>query len=212
VLEDVAGVEVLEVGVGAAQVRQGSVASGGIVRGQGERHGHVGGRDLTGRERGVDVPLPDLDLALEGQHHLAVLVAARGLHVHDALVALARRALHAEHGRLRLERVAHAHRHAETHVDVLEVGACVLGDVLDALTEDDRHHHARLDDEPSEAVRLRVADVLREGVRRHREVGEDREQPLGDRLAALVPVGVARAEVLEEVPVLLADDRHGSVP
>src|SRR5262249_49368444 len=42
-----------------------------------------------------------------------------------------------------------------------------------------------------------------------REVGEEREQPFGDRLAALVPQPLAGAKVLEVVPVLLLDRRHG---
>ena len=48
-------------------------------------------------------------------------------------------------------------------------------------------------DEALEAVRARVARVLRERVRRHRELGEGGEQPLGDRLPALVAEDAARA-------------------
>src|SRR5204862_5403845 len=54
-----------------------------------------------------------------------------------------------------------------------------------------------------------VARVLRQRIGGHREVGEDGEQPLGDRLAALVSEDLSGPEVVEEVAVLLADDRHG---
>ena len=158
------------------------------------------------------VALPYLHLALEREHHLASLVAAGGLHVHHAEHRVARRALHPEHARLGLERVAEVDRGAEAHVDVLEVRARVLGDVLHALAEHDQHHEAGRHDETLEAVRLRVASVLRERVRGHREVGEEREQPFGDRLPALVPVDVAGDEILEKMPALLPNDRHGGGP
>ena len=107
--------------------------------------------------------------------------------------------------RLDLDRVADVDRRAEAHVDVLEVGARVLGDVLDGLAERDEHREPGRHDEPLEAVRARIARVLRERVRGHRELGEGGEQALGDRLAALVAEDLTRAEVLEEVAGLLAD-------
>src|SRR5262249_35119940 len=56
-----------------------------------------------------------------------------------------------------------------------------------------------------EAVGARVAGVLRERVRGHRELGEGREEPLGQRLAALVAEDLPGPEVLEEIAGLLAD-------
>src|SRR5207247_4293196 len=134
-------------------------------------HGNLVRRHLTFRHGRVGVALPHLHLALVGEHDLAVLVAPDGLDVHDAAVALARRRLYAEDRRLGLDRVAHAHRRAEAHVDVLEVGAPVLGDVLHALAEDDVHHQAGRGDQTAEPVGPGVATVTGEGVGRGAEIG-----------------------------------------
>src|SRR5439155_1108024 len=126
--------------------------------------------------------------------------------------AFARRRLHAEDGRHRLDRVTDADRRAEAHVDVLEVRAPVLGDVLHALAEDDVHHQAGWRDQAAEPVRLGVAPVLGEGVGGEAEVREDGEEALGDRLAALVAEDLPGAEVLQEVAVLGGALGHGAVP
>jgi hypothetical protein len=129
--------------------------------------------------------------------------------VDDATVGLFRGSTHAEHQRLGLDRVPDVHRDAEAHVDVLEVRAPVLGDVLDALAEDDVHHQARGRDEALEAVRPREPRVLRQGVRREREVREDGEKALGQRLPPAMPEHLAGLEMLDEISVLAADCRHG---
>ena len=124
-------------------------------------------------------------------------------------------ALMPEHPGLDLDGVADVDRRAEAHVDVLEVRARVLRDVLDRLAEGDEHREAGGTHEPLVAVGARVARVLRERVRRHRELREGREQALGDGLPALVSEHLAGHEVLEEVAGLLAEDArvagHGSL-
>ena len=64
-------------------------------------------------------------------------------------------------------------------------------------------------DEAAEAVGPRIARVLGERIRRHGELGEGREQSLGDRLAALVSEGLPEVEVLEVVAGDLAEDARG---
>jgi hypothetical protein len=168
------------------------------------------GRLALGHRR-LEVALPHLDLPLVREHHLAVLVASGRLHVDHAAVALLGRRLHAENGRLGLDRVADADRHPEPHVGVLEIRTPVLRDVLDALREDDVHHEARRRDEPPEAVGLRVAHVLRERVRREAEVGENREEPLGQGLPAAVAEDLPGTELLEEIAVFRRSFGHGRV-
>jgi len=51
--------------------------------------------------------------------------------------------------------------------------------------------------EALEAVGPRIARVLGQGVRRHGELGEGREEALGERLSALVPEELPGAEVLD---------------
>jgi hypothetical protein len=158
---------------------------------------------------GRRIVLPTLHLPLERQDDLTVLVSTRGLHVHDTPVRLLRRATDAEHERLGLDRVSDVHRNAETHVDVLEIGATVLRDVLDALAEDDVHHQSRRCDQAPIPVCPGEPCVLRQGVGREREVREDREQALGQRLAPAVPEYLAGTKLLDEISVLPANGRHG---
>ena len=63
----------------------------------------------------------------------------------------------------------------------------------------------------AEAVRPCVSGIFGERVRREGEVGEDREQPFGDGLAATMPEDLARMEILEEIAVLRGSIGHGSL-
>ncbi len=202
--------EVLEPGVAVREVGQRAVVARGVVGRQPERAGHLVGRHLALVDRRPRILLVDLHLALPGGHHRLVrgahVLAGGALHVDDAEVRPAAGDTHAQHLGLHLDGVADVERRAEAHVDVLEVGARVLGDVLDRLAEGDQHHQAGRAQQATEAVAARVARVLRQRVRGHRELGEGGEQALGDRLAALVAEHLAEPEVLEEVPGLLAQD------
>jgi len=80
----------------------------------------------------------------------------------------------------------------------IRVGAGVLGDILDALAEDDGHRQSGGADEVGVSVALGVVAVLAERVGGHVEFGEGVEEPFGDRLPNLVAEGVADAEVFEE--------------
>src|SRR5262245_26566937 len=213
VLDQRAGLEVLEVGVGAREVRERLVPARGFVGWEPELALDAVGGGLPGVERCGLVPLVDLDLALPGEHDRlfarADVLAGRRLHVDDPEVRLARGGADPEHLRLYLDRVADVERGAEAHVDVLEVGAGVLRDVLDRLAEGHEHHEPGRADEALEAVGAGVARVLGERVRGHRELGEGREEALGQRLPALVPEYLPRPEILEEVAGLLADAAGG---
>src|SRR5262245_23153885 len=101
VLDDVAGREVCEIGIGVGEVREVPVTPAGVVRRQAERRLDALRRRLAIVQRRVAVALPHLHLALEGEHDLARLVAAGGLHVDDPEHRVARRALDAEHARPR---------------------------------------------------------------------------------------------------------------
>jgi hypothetical protein len=208
-LDRVARTEVLEVGVVVRQVSE--LRIGGAVpvgRNEGLDLDRLG-LQLSGADLPGGIALEDLDLALVGNHELAGLLGAEALHVHDSPVGIPRRGRHAEHGRLDLDRVANMDRRPEAHVDVLEVGASVLRDVFDGLAERDRHDQPRGSHQPLEAVRLRVTQVLVQRVGRHREVGEVRQQSLVHGPASLVPEDLAHPEVLEKVPCLLSNHRHG---
>ena len=108
--------------------------------------------------------LVDLDLALPGHHHGLVrrahVLAGRGLDVDDPEVGAVRRGPYTQGLRLHLDGVADVDGRTEAHVDVLEVGACVLGDVLDGLAEGHQHDQTRRADEAPEAVGAGVARVL----------------------------------------------------
>src|SRR5262245_22576656 len=75
VLDDVAGSEVLEIRVVVGEVGEVAVATRRVVRRERERRLDARGRRLALVQRGVPIALPHLHLALEGQHHLAALVA-----------------------------------------------------------------------------------------------------------------------------------------
>jgi hypothetical protein len=197
-----------------AQLR---VAVAARVRWQPQVAGDLGGLDLEALDLDRFVVLVDLDLALPGHHdrfvwRTDVLVGGR-LHVDDPQVGPARRGPNAQNPGLDLDRVSHVDRRAEAHVDVLEVRASVLRDVLDRLREGDQHRQRGRAHQPLVAVGARVVRVLGQRVRAHREIAEDRQQAIGDGLAAVVPEHLPGAEVLEEVAGLLADDeravRHG---
>ena len=83
VLQDVTRPEVLEIRVRAREVRELAVGAARLVGGKPKRDGYLAGRDFPVGNRRLRVALPDLDLALERQHHLTVLVAPRRLHVDD---------------------------------------------------------------------------------------------------------------------------------
>ena len=214
VLDPRPGLEILEVAVAAREVGERLVVGARRVGRQPERALDLLGLDLALVQARRVVALVDLHLALPGEHDrlvaLADVLARRRLHVDDAEVRAAGAGLDAEHARLDLDRVADVDRRAEAHVDVLEVGAGVLRDVLDGLAEGDQHDDAGGTHQPGVAVGARVAGVLRERVRGHRELGEGGEEALGDGLAALVPEHLPGHEVLQEVAGLLAKDALGS--
>ena len=169
---------------------------------------HVGqARQLAGLNRRRNIVLPDLDLAPQGQHNLLVLIAAGGLDVHHPAVRVARRGAETDDAGLDLDRIADMDRHAKTHVLILEVGSGVLGNILDALAEDDVHDQARRGDQAAIAVAGGVAQVFGQRVGGHAELGEGVEQALGERLADLVTKVLPGAKVFQKIAAFLAHRR-----
>ena len=128
-----------------------------------------------------------------------MLIAARGLDVDHAPVGLTRRGLDPDDGGLCLDGVTDVHRHAKAHGAVLQIGACVLGDVLDTLAEHEVQHQPRRCHQPAKPVALRIAQVLAERVGRHAELGESVEQPFSDGLADFMAEELANLEIFEKV-------------
>jgi len=95
---------------------------------------------------------------------------------------------------------------AEAHVDVFEICSSVLGDVFHRLAEGHEHGEPGRADEPLVAVGSRVAGILGQRIRRHRELGEGREEAFGDGFAALVAEDLTGFEVFQKVASPLLED------
>ena len=210
--------EVFEVGVRAGEVGQSGVVGLRVVVGEPEAAVHVLGFDLEALDVDRIVVLVDLDLALPRHHHGFVIgaevLARRGLYVDDSEVGAARRGTHAKDARFDLDRVPDVDRGAVAHVDVLEVGARVFGDVFDGLAESRDHHEAGRADDVAVPVGPGVPRVLRQRVGCHREVREEGKESLGHGFAPLVAKYLSGTKVLEKISGFLANDagRHGHLP
>jgi len=131
------------------------------------------------------------------------------LDVNHPELRVAGRQFHAEHLRLHLNRVTDGDLRTEPHVDVLEVRTRVFRNVLDGLTEGDKHHKAGRHNQSRKAVRPCVARVLGQRIRRHRKLCEGAEQALGDRLPAFVTESLAETKFFEVMASNSSKDAGG---